>query len=535
VTENWKGRRNLTLNLGLRYEYNSLVTEKYNHFANFDFNGTCPGIDGVFPATPGRLLTAGTKTATAQCFVPSPILPVSQFVAVGPVNFGTTSENRALQYPDKDNFAPRIGVAWQPLGNSKTVVRSAYGVFYDQTFGDVYFQRNQNPPFIKINLGTLAGALPAILNGTFPLGSGKLIQQAFVSVSAPAFPVVRPFQVNFDDSVIQEWSFDIQRELPGSWLLDLGYVGTRGLHLPRRVDPNQAINLSTATPQEAPAIEAACSSSSGCPRPFPLFAQMAYAESSGSSIYHALQVKVDRHFTHGFALLGAYTYSKAIDTNSTFLSNSSNSNFAQNSRDLAAEKGLSDFDYRHRFSAAYTYDLPFGNTLWKSQNSSLNYAVSGWELSGIVTAQSGAHFTPIVSGNISGASEEPGDTTDRPNLVGNPVPAHQNPSQWISVSAFAAPSSFHFGNAGRNILTAPGLASWDFALLRNFRLTESKSLEFRFEMFNLTNRPNFDIPQNNVASPSFGQIFNTTQPVAGLASGGPGDPREIQFGLKFIW
>ncbi|HEV2380248.1 MAG TPA: hypothetical protein VG206_10690, partial [Terriglobia bacterium] len=183
----------------------------------------------------------------------------------------------------------------------------------------------------------------------------------------------------------------------------------------------------------------------------------------------------------------------------------------------------------------YNYDLPFGNTVWRTEHHPVNYAISGWQLSGIVTAQSGSAFTPIVSGNISGASEEPGDTTDRPNLVGNPIPAQQTPNQWISVAAFAPPASLHFGNAGRNILVGPGLFSWDFAVLRDFRLTKSKALEFRFEMFNLTNRPNFDFPENDLASPSFGQIFNTVQPLAGLASGGPGDPREIQLGLKFLW
>jgi Carboxypeptidase regulatory-like domain len=531
ATDNWKARRNLTLNLGLRYEYNSLVTEKYNHFSNFDFNGTCPAIDGVLPATPGRLLAAGNSNATAECFVPAPIQPVSGFVPVGTVAFGNGSENRALQYPDRNNFAPRVGLAWQPWSDGKTVIRSGYGVFYDQAFGDVYFQRNQNPPFISINLGTLAGALPAILNGTFPLGSGKLIQHAFVSASAPAFPLVRPFQTNWDDSTIQEWTFDIQRQLGDAWLLDIGYVGTRGLHLPRRVDPNQPINLSV---DNSLAIEQECLTS-GCPRPYPLFAQMSYAEASGSSIYHGLQLKVDRHFAKGLALLAAYTYSKAIDTNSTFLSTNANANIPQNSRDLAAEKGLSDFDHRHRLSFAYNYELPFGSTVWRTGNHSVNYAISGWQLSGIVTAQSGSVFTPIISGNISGASEEPGDTTDRPNLVGNPIPAQQTPNQWISVAAFAPPASLRFGNAGRNILVGPGLFSWDFAMLRDFRLTEPKALEFRFEMFNLTNRPNFDFPENDLASPSFGQIFNTVQPLAGLASGGPGDPREIQLGLKFLW
>jgi hypothetical protein len=149
--------------------------------------------------------------------------------------------------------------------------------------------------------------------------------------------------------------------------------------------------------------------------------------------------------------------------------------------------------------------LPFGNTVWRTGNYSANYLISGWQLSGILTAQSGSVFTPIISSNISGASEEPGDTTDRPNLVGNPIPAQQTPNQWISVAAFAPPAPLHFGNAGRNILVGPGLFSWDFAMLCDFHLTESKTLEFRFEMFNLTNRLKFDFPENDLASPSFGQ------------------------------
>jgi len=158
----------------------------------------------------------------------------------------------------------------------------------------------------------------------------------------------------------------------------------------------------------------------------------------------------------------------------------------------------------------------------------------------VFTAQSGAPFTPQISGDISGADEEAvigsGNPTDRPNLTGSSFyPAHKTPNQWLLSSAFSAPAQFTFGNAGRNILTGPGLNSLDFSLIRNFRLGEAKSLEFRGELFNLLNHPNFDIPNRDLASPSFGQITNTLRPFAGLASGGPGDPREVQFGLRLMW
>jgi len=470
---------------------------------------------------------AGRGTVTLENFDPTTGL----FVPTGVENLGSTAENRSLQHPDRDDFAPRFGFAWQPFGDSKTVVRSAYGVFYDQTFGDVYFQKSFNPPFFSLSAGNLQAALPAIQAGQLPVGTGALIQTALTGIVGPLFPTTRPFQINFQDAFIQEWSFNVQRELAGSWLVDVGYIGTRGLRLPQETDPNQPDNSNPAL----------CSA--GCPRPFPNFYGFSYTESSGSSIYHALQVKVEKHYSRGLAFLGSYTWSKSIDTNSRPFGTSRNENFPQNSRDLAAEKALSDFDFRHRLSLSYIYELPVGNTVWKLQNSRVNYLIEGWELSGVVTAMSGPHFTPNISGSISGADESQttgtGHPTDRPNLTRSAFyPSNQNPNQWVLPTAFSAPQPFTFGNAGRNILTGPGLGSWDFALIRKFRLVETKTLEFRAEMFNIFNQANFDIPtiQNrDIASPSFGKIFNTIQPVAGLASGGPGDPREIQLALKLLW
>lgn len=499
IQDTWKVRRNFVVNLGLRYEYNSLISDKYDHLGSFDFNK-------------GLLLVAGRDKATLMDFDPATGL----FVPVGSESFGGTAENRALNHPDRNNWAPRVGFAWQPFGNTKTVIRGGYGAFYDQTFGDVYLQKAANPPFVQVGVGTLIDALPLIVTGVLPVGTGAIIQNVFTAAVAPLFPVTTPFEINFKDAFIQQWAFNIQRELPGSWLVDVGYVGTRGLHLPRETDPNQ--------PNPDPVTETAT-------RRFPNFSTFSYTESSGSSSYHALQAKIERHFSRGLGVIGGYTFSKSIDTNSTIFGTDRNSNFPQDSRNLAAEKGLSDFDFRQRFSLAYVYELPFGDRVWKSQNRTLNYLIEGWQLSGIVALQSGPSFTPQISGDISRTEEG----QDRPDLIGNPYPANQTPDQWVVASAFSVPAPYTFGNAGRNILIGPGLANWDFSLIRRFRLTESKALEFRAEMFNIFNRPNFEVPDRNVASPSFGKVFNTVQPIAGLASGGPGDPREVQFALKFIW
>ena len=494
--DNWKIRPNLTLNLGLRYEYNGLVTEQKNQFANFDFQN-------------GDLMVAGNSAVTLMqpgptpgSFVVDPSMPT--------MSLGSTAVNRALQYPDRDDFAPRFGFSWAP--QSKTVVRGGGGVFYDRTFGDVDFQKSSNPPFAKVSLGTLPDAIQA---GTLPpVGTGAIIQNVFQpNMVVPYFTTPSPFNLHFRDAKILEWTLNVQRELPGALLFEVGYMGTRGMHLVREWDPNQPIPdpvTSTTT------------------RPYPAYGNFTYTDSNGDSIYHSLQTKLERHFSGGMAFLVAYTYSKSIDTNSTVFGTNRNTNFPQNSQNLAAERARAEFDIRHRLSAAYVYRLPFGTGRLQFGSHTLNYLARDWQVSGIITAQSGPPFTPQVSGDVSQTQEG----SDRPNIIGNPYPAHKGPNQWVLASAFSTPNPYTFGNAGRNSLTAPGLASWDFSVSRHFRLTEGTALEFDGQIFNLLNRANFDVPQTDQASPSFGKIFNTVQAVAGFASGGPGDPREVQLGLR---
>ena len=544
--DDWRVRPHLTLNLGLRYEYKSLVTEKDNDFSNFDFSN-------------GDLLVAGTSAATLWSFNPTqnpitgqfqldPLPCTAKTCAQQTLNLGSTARNRALQYPDRKNIEPRIGIAWQPFKNPKTVLRGGYGIFFDQTFGDVYFQKAANPPFVHLDEGNVGLALYSIESGEYYPGTGQIIQNAFTnpSLGSTAYPSMSPFQLNFQNAFIQEWSADLQRQMGNTWLIDIGYVGTRGLHLVEETDPNQPLNMTDVSKASA-AVQAstlaACEAGS-CLSPIPYLGNFGYTQSAGSSIYHAFQAKVERRFSKGLSILASYTYSKSIDTASGPFSNARNANFPQNSNDVAAEKAVSDFNFPQRLSLAYIWNMPFGSSVVKFRNPHLNYVIQGWEAGGVLTVQSGPPFTPVVSGNVSGADEINNATvqtglptdTDRPNVVSrNIYPSHQTPQQWVLPSAFSTPSGFTFGNAGRNILRGPGLGSCDFSVLRNFRLGESAKVQFRAEMFNIFNRANFDIPQNIVNASSFGQIFNTVQPVAGLASGGPGEPRELQLGLWLIW
>jgi hypothetical protein len=517
--DDWHVRPRLTMNLGLRYEYKSLVTEGSNGFSNFDFSN-------------GDLMVAGAKAVTLEAVNPSTGL----YAPVGTLNLGSTASNRSLQKPDRDNFAPRIGFAWQPFKGSQTVLRAGYGVFYDQTFGDVYFQKAANPPFAHLQEGNFDSAL---MNGLQP-GTGAIIQDAFnPNITGTAYPAMSPFQLNFRNAFIQQWTADVQHQLGSTWLFDVAYVGTRGLRLVQETDPNQPVNLTSASAANAASTLAQCSAGA-CPQPYAPYPNFAYTQSSGSSIYHSLQVKVERRFSKGLSVLGSYTYSKSIDTSSGPFMDTRDANFPQNSYDVAAEKGLSDFNVPQRLSLAYLWAMPFGNSLVKTDNRPLNTVIRNWEVGSVLTVQSGSPFTPIVTGDISGADEFNNPTvqadTDRPNVASSHYyPSKKTPQEWVSPSAFSLPEQFTFGNSGRNILRGPGLGSCDFSVLRNFRLAESGKLQFRAEMFNIFNRANFDIPQRTVNSPSFGQIFNTLQPVAGLASGGPGEPRELQLGLWLVW
>lgn len=530
--DSWKMRPNLTVTYGLRYEYNTPVTDKYNHLGGFDYNTDVCG-------SPGALLVSGTSAATLDCFKgtvnTAAGAPLGTFVPSGTLNLGSSSANRGLQRPDRDDFGPRFGFAWQPFKSNKTVIRGGAGLYYDQMTGELYFQKSFNPPFFNLLEGNLLDNETAVFTalqtppsaGGLPLGTGLLLQNLFASPSLAGalFPTSNPVIVNLHDSTVYQWSLDWQQQLGQSWLLDIGYVGTRGLHLPIEWDPNQRNNSDPA----ACVVEGTIA----CPRPYPDFLGQSYTDSAGKSIYHSLQVKLERHFTAGLAVIAAYTYGKALDTNSTYFGTNASPNFPENSADIAAEKGRADFDYRQRFSLAYIYNLPFGHSIAHLRNARANYLIEDWQVAGIAMIQSGAPYTVSVSGNPS----ENGDGNDRPNVVPDAAvyPAHQTVNQWALASAFSVPAQFTYGDAGRDTLTGPGEATWDFSLIRDFKLTESKKLEFRAEMFNLLNQPNFSLPDGNISDTTFGVIGNTVQPIAGQASGGPGDPREIQFALRFLW
>jgi hypothetical protein len=456
VNDSYRVTPQLTINAGLRYEYNS------------------PPVDADDRA---NIYDVATRSL---------------------VQVGTNGVPRSGFEPDRNNFAPRVGFAWSV--GEKTVLRGGYGVYYDQSplapAEALYF----NSPFFDNNIFFSLPGLPLTLADPFP---------SFFPFPLPdsALAIQRDLRTGY----MQHWNFNIERQLGTRSVLEVAYVGSKGTKLLTARDINQP--QPSVLPPGLPFV----------PRPDPRFDDIDLLESRANSNYHSLQARFQQRLTRGFSALASYTWSKSIDDASNFFTSAGDPNFPQNSLDVAAERGLSNFDVRHRLSLSYSYALPFR----RPGDGVVAHLVNGWETFGIVTLQSGRPFTVALLSEIdnsgTGRSILGFGANDRPNVVGNAELSNPTTDQWFNTAAFAFPAPGTFGNAGRNILEGPGFQNVNMSLLKNTRLTERVNLQFRAEAFNLFNHPNFNLPDNFVGSPTFGRITSAR------------DPRHIQFGLKLLF
>jgi len=456
INDSYRVTPRLTLNAGLRYEYNS------------------PPVDA-------------DDRATIYDVVTHNLVPV-----------GTNGVPRSGFDADKNNFAPRVGFAWS--FNESTVLRGGYGVYYDQSplspAEALYF----NSPFFDNNIFFSLPGLPLTLDDPFP---------SFFPFPLPdsALAIQRDLRTGY----MQHWNFNVERQVFSGSVLEVAYVGSKGTKLLTARDINQP--QPSIVPPGIPVV----------PRPDPRFDDIDLLESRANSNYNALQVRYQQRLTRGFSALASYTWAKSIDDASNFFTSAGDPNFPQNSYNVAAERGLSNFDVRHRFSLSYSYALPFkkpGDGLAAS-------LVNGWETFGIVTLQSGRPFTvallPEIDNSGTGRSILGFGANDRPNVIGNGELSNPTTDQWFNTAAFAFPFPGTFGNAGRNILEGPGFQNVNLSILKNTRFNERLNLQFRAEAFNLFNHPNFNLPDNFLGSPTFGRITSAR------------DPRHIQFGLKLLF
>ncbi len=290
-------------------------------------------------------------------------------------------------------------------------------------------------------------------------------------------------------------------------MLEIAYAGSKGTRLLNGRDSNQPSPTAFAFPNL---------------RPNPLFDDITILESRGNSTYNSLQIRFQQNLSRGLTLLSSYTWSHSIDDASGFFSSAGDPNYPQDSNNAAAERASSSFDMRHRYSLSYSYDIP-----GPRENDWARRILGGWQTYGILTLQSGRPFTVALNSNLdqsnTGRTALGFGANDRPNVTGNPELANPTESMWFNTAAFSLQPFGSFGNAGRNILTGPGLATFNFSLLKNIQATEDLNFQFRTEFFNLFNRTNYNLPDNFFGSPTFGQITSA------------GQPRRVQFGLKLLW
>ena len=315
---------------------------------------------------------------------------------------------------------------------------------------------------------------------------------------------------------MQHWNVNVQRQLGRSRVLEVGYVGSKGTKLLSARDLNQP--QPSVLPPGLPFV----------PRPVPQFDEINTIESRASSNYHSLQARFQQRLSAGLSMLASYTLAKSVDDGSNFFPSAGDPNYPQNSYDLRAERGRSNFDVRHRLSVSYVYDLPFGKgRRFANDGDGWSTLLSGWQTAGIVTVQTGRPFTVALirefDNSGTGISALGFGANDRPNVVGDPNAGSRTPERWFNTNAFAFPAPGTFGNAGRNIVDGPGFHTVNASLIKNTSLSERINLQLRAEAFNLFNHPNFNLPDNFLGSPTFGQITSAR------------DPRHLQFGLKLLF
>jgi hypothetical protein len=458
----------LTLNGGLRYEFSTLPADKY-------------GRDVAMPD-----LSAPTET-------------------IGPL----------YENPTYTNLSPRMGFAWDVLGDGSTSLRGGYGLYFNTNNHQNLIVTVTNPPFTP---------RPVIANPTFP-------NPPFDRAGANS---IRPIQFDLDNPRFHIYNVNMQRELPWRMALTVGYAGSRGLHLLRSSDVNTA--LPVTGPDGLPFIPA------GTLRQNRSFSTIELKSSDGDSWYNALILDVRRRWSNGFSAQSSYTFSKSEDTTqqSTFFSDATNGTTAAMPEYIPDyNKGPSDFDVRHNWVLNFSYELPFANNLTGVSGAILD----GWIVSGIWTARSGQPLTVFVTSNRSRSlwnpSRGPGIGQDRPSYAPGFGPDNAvlgRPEQWFNPAAFVLQPAGTFGNTGRGDFTGPNLRTLDLSLTKQARwgvLGNNGRIEFRVEAFNVLNRANFGNPElrafagqadNEAVSATFGRISNTVT-----------SSRQIQLGIRAVF
>ncbi len=405
---------------------------------------------------------------------------------------------------DKNNFAPRVGLAWDPLGNGRLSIRAAYGLFYEDMRSDIWTYPAVNQPFV------ISDTVPAPFSFNNPF-RGTVDPFPYVYSPATAkfsfpmslFTVPGP---TLNSPYVHDLNFTVEKALPKNMVVKAGYVGKLEHNLLQMLQENPAVYIpgqSTLANTNNRRIL--------LPGTYASFRQIA---TNSNASYQSLEASLSRRFSHGLTFLGAYTFGKLLD----YYSAQNLGQTPQNPYNERLDRSRSDEDRNHVFAGSFVYDIPF----LRDGKSWMSKGLGGWSLSGLVTAATGLPVY-VISGQDNSLT---GVGFDRPNLVGNPILSHANTAalihEFFNTAAFSANQPGQYGTAGRNLFSGPGTFNTNLSLVKSFRIGERLgALQFRAEFFNAFNNVNFGQPDGNFVDKTFGQISTAA------------DPRVIQFALRY--
>ena len=451
----------LSLNLGLRYEFYEPEKDTdgfYSFFLPSRFDRS--KAPQILPAN-GQIMT-GTENYGNGIVIAG---------KDGPFGNGVTNTTY-------NTFAPRGGFSYTLTKDNLTVLRGGFGMFHDRWAQNVSTLRNNFPFNQSASIFTTTLSNPA-------QGQRRFFPIALSNFNSP-----------WNIPYYMKWSLGVQRQLPAQMLLDVSYVGSRGVALVRNRDINQpAASVAVASGQLNP----------NAARPYPGFAGITTFETSGNSIYHSLQVSGSRRFSGGIGLQASYTFSRSFDNNVTPINSYAASRM---------ERALSGFDRTHVLALSYIYELPF----FRESKGVTRKVFHGWQLSGISRFESGTPATVTIPADRAGV----GGGAQRPDLIA-PVTLSKTVSRWFSTSSFANPALGTFGSAGRGLFRAPGINNWDVSFIKRTAITERVALQFRAEFFNLFNHTQFAGVNTSFGAGAFGQVISAR------------DPRISQLALRFLF
>jgi hypothetical protein len=483
--DGWQITPSLKLDIGLRYEYNQNLTDASNNIAIV--NVLVPGGEIVIASdNQGNISSA----ASALLGKIPPTIPV--------ITSTQAHWDRSLLQMRPLRLAPRIGLAWA-LPDHKTVIRSGFGIYTNQAAYNIIQNAALNPPFYFAKLVTIpAGTNPAtppttenILNTTGSLGGNNLNHD---------------FKIEYNNV----WNLSVQHSFSSTTSIEAQYIGSYTVHADNQalqnLFPDNALANGLLHVRNIPAMSG--------------FTTISW---DGWEKYHALTLTLTQRLWHGLVVNSVYTWSKALDDASNPGPDNAGPNVPQDMNNYAAEKGPADFDHRHRFVTSFLYQIP----LLKNSQGWMHTAFGDWQAGGIWTLQSGAPFT--VNLNNDNAHNGTPVNSQRPNFVCDPNNGPKTPAMWFTISCFSQPALLTYGTAGRNTVIGPGLDNFDATLQKQFPVREAMNLQFRLDIFDFFNHPNFNAPVgpgrtfSNPPKPPFGSITSAQ------------DPREMQLSLRLAF